>query len=238
MTTFTSHAFRSAQPNAPLAKLRTALLLLLALPFLAFADEWEYRVGSTATSKFTEHWKGTATYQSRYKEGGDHYRRHIDLGLFYGGITKHIDLTGNFRATERKDFETGKWNDADFYYMNATYRHKIKDTGVSHRLRFEYEEFDWDYDVLYYRIALSPPYEFEPLRENLILDPYTIKPFASYEVALDTNEDVLSHTYLLGLSYLFSDKVVGNLTYEFADNRGDHNPPNVNILSFDLKFLF
>ena len=113
--------------------------------------------------------------------------------------------------------------------------------AFSDRVRLEYSDFEGlgDFGTFRNKLTLNPPFELEPDRERLILRHYTLKPYGSYEIFYDTLDDTVTrHRLQAGLSLVFTDKIVGDISFIHEDSTSRINRNDLNVVAANLKLLF
>jgi len=215
--------------------------ILLFVPCTARAgDEFQFWLGATAAVDLAKQWKATVGAQTRYDDRGSLTRHHSDLGVVYKGFADWLDVGLNYRAIFRRGLGD-EWRNADRGYLNLTARHRFMGIAFSDRVRLEYSDFEGfgDFGTFRNKLTLNPPFELEPDRERLILRRYTLKPYGSYEVFYDTLDDTVTrHRFQAGLSIVFTDKIVGDVSFIYEDSTSSIDRNDLNVVAANLKLLF
>ena len=223
-----------------------SLILLCGIVFTICAvsllaeDETEYRIKAENVIGIGQGWKGTISFQSRVDSHGDNTRQHTDFGAMYLGFARWLDVGIRYRTVFKLVEETD-WAREHRYYLDMMGRHALAHVGFSHRVRLEYNE--WvdgidDFGTLRYRISINPPYTLNAKRESLILRKYQLRPYANYEIAINSvDSGVALHSYEVGLSSLFTEAIVGNLYYMREDNNSTVEDTDLNVLGVTLRIL-
>jgi len=183
--------------------------VLLFIPCTAHAsDEFQFWLGATTAVDLAKQWKATIGVQTRHDDRGDLVRHHSDLGVVYKGFADWLDVGLNYRAIFTKLVDEEWRNAGDF----GTFRN---------------------------RIMLNPPFELEPDRERLIFRRYTLKPYGGYEIFYDTLDNTITrHRFQGGLSVVFTDRIVGDISYIRENSSSSIERNDLNVVSASLKLLF
>ena len=226
---------------------RAALALLLLVTFLSAAtshakDQFEMRLNGAAALSLAEYWKATFSVESSFDEDGDKKQHYSDLGFVYTRIADWFDVGANYRSVYNRLYED-IWINENRYYLNFIGRHRLFNIGFNHRIRMEYSQLDADriddFGTFRYRISVNPPFEYDMSRERLILNDYTVRPYGSYEIALDTSDDAISsHTGKVGLSSILSEKVVANIYYSYAKRLSDYVEGDLHATGLEITLIY
>jgi len=216
------------------------LLLSFAPCITRAGDEFQFWPGATTAVDLAEQWKATVGAQMRYDDRGSLIRHHSDLGIVYQGLADWLDVGVNYRAIFRK-IAGDEWKNADRGHLNVTARSRLMGIAFSDRVRLEYSDFEGlgSFGTFRNKIILNPPFQLEPDRERLILRHYTVKPYGSYEVFYDTlDNEVTRHRFQAGLSVVFTDRIVGDISFIRQESTSRIDQDDFNIVSATLKLLF
>ena len=215
--------------------------ILLLVPWRACAgDEFQFWLGGATAVDLAEQWKATLGAQARYDDRGSLVRHHSDFGVVYKGFADWLDVGVNYRAIFSK-LTDDEWKNANRGYLNVTARSRLMGVAFSDRVRLEYRDFEGfgDFGTFRNRIMLNPPFELEPDRERLIFRRYTLKPYGGYEIFYDTLDDTVTrHRFQAGLSIVFTDRIVGDISYIRENSSSSINRDDLNIVSASVKLLF
>jgi hypothetical protein len=222
------------------ARLLLGALLFLAPSTTSAGDEFQFWLGATAAVDLAEQWKATFGEQARFDDRGSMVRHHSDLGVVYKGIADWLDVGVNYRAIFTRIVDD-EWKNANRGYLNVVARSRFMGIAFSDRVRLEYSDFEGfgDFGTFRNRITVNPPVQLEPDRERLILRRYTLKPYGSYEIFYDTLDDTITrHRYQAGFSVVFTDRIVGNISFVHEDSSSRIDRDDLNVVSTSLKLLF
>jgi len=215
--------------------------ILLSVPCTARAsDEFQFWLGGATAVDLAERWKATFGAQARYDDRGSLVRHHSDFGVVYKGFADWLDVGVNYRAIFSK-LTDDEWKNANRGYLNVTARSRLMGIAFSDRVRLEYSDFEGfgDFGTFRNRIMLNPPFELEPDRERLIFRRYTLKPYGGYEIFYDTLDDTITrHRFQAGFSIVFTDRLVGDISYIRENSNSSIDRNDLNIVSASLKLLF
>jgi len=216
-------------------------VLLLLVPCISRAgDEFQFWLGGATAVDLAEQWKATFGVQTRHNDQGDLVRHHSDLGVVYKGFADWLDVGVNYRAIFTK-LSDEEWKNANRGYLNVTARSRLMGIAFSDRVRLEYSDFEGfgDFGTFRNRIMFNPPFELEPDRERLIFRRYTLKPYGGYEIFYDTLDNTITrHRFQAGLSIVFTDRLVGDISYLRENSTSSIDRNDFNIVSASLKLLF
>lgn len=216
-------------------------LVLLFAPHTAYAgDEFQFWLGATTAVDLAKQWKATVGAQTRRDDQGDLVRYHSDIGVVYKGFAEWLDVGMNYRAMFTRAIGD-EWKNANRGYLNVTARSRLMGIAFSDRVRLEYSDFEGfgDFGTFRNKISLNPPFELEPDRERLILRRYTLKPYGSYEIFYDTLDNAITrHRFQAGLSVVFTDKIVGDISFIRENSTSQIDRNDLNVVSANLKLLF
>ena len=220
--------------------LSSGFIVLFAACTAHAGDEFQFWLGGATALDLAEQWKATFGAQARYDDRGSLVRHHSDLGVVYKGLADWLDVGVNYRAifTRLSDDE---WRNARRGYLNVTARSRLMGIAFSDRVRLEYSDFEGfgDFGTLRNRIMFNPPFELEPDRERLILRRYTLKPYGGYEIFYDTLDNTITRNrFQAGLSIVFTDGLVGDISYLRENSTSSIDRNDFNIVSASLKLLF
>ncbi len=195
-----------------------------------------------AALRVATYWKALFSVEASLDENGDKTQHYSDLGLVYTRIADWFDVGINFRSVYNK-LINDQWANENRYYLNFIGRHKLVNIGFSHRVRLEYSQWDEarvdDFGTLRYRISINPPFEYDRHRERLILNDYKVKPYGSYEMALDsTDNDISSHTGKAGISVVISEEAALNLYYSYSKRLTQITEGNFHALGFEITLIY
>jgi hypothetical protein len=222
-----------------------ALLLLVTLFSAATTqakDQFEMRINGAAALSLAEYWKATFSIESSFDEDGDKKQHYSDLGFLYTRIAEWLDIGANYRSVYNRLYDD-IWINENRFYLNLIGRHQLFNIGLNHRVRLEYSQLDADriddFGTFRYRISINPPFEYDMTRERLILNDYTVSPYGSYEIALDTSDnEISSHTGKVGLSAILSEKVVANIYYSYAKRLSDFVDGDLHATALEFTLIF
>ena len=216
------------------------LMLVLVPCTVRAGDEFQFWLGATTAVDLAKQWKATIGVQTRYDDRGDLVRHHSDLGVVYKGLAHWLDLGLNYRAIFTKLVDE-EWKNANRGYLNVTVRSQLMGIAFSDRVRLEYSDFEdfGSFGTVRNRIMLNPPFELEPDRERLIFRRYTVKPYGSYEIFYDTLDNAVTRQrFQVGFSVVFTDRIVGDISFIREDSTSQIDGTDLNIVSATLKLLF
>ncbi|UCD51288.1 MAG: DUF2490 domain-containing protein [Phycisphaerales bacterium] len=204
------------------------------------ASEFQFWHGATAAVNLAEQWKAKLGAQARYDDRGSLVRHHADIGVVYGGLADWLDLGLSYRTIAR-EFDRDEWQNANRIYLDVTTRARWMGIAFSNRVRSEYSDFEefGDWGTVRNRITFNPPFELEPDRERSILGHYKMRPYGGYEIFYDTLGDkVTRHRFQAGFSIVFTDRIVGDISFIRENRTSQIDLDDLNIVSADLKLLY
>lgn len=226
---------------------RAAFALLLLVTFFSVSvsyaeDQFEMRLNGAAALRLAEYWKATLSIESSFDEDGDKTQHYSDLGFVYTRIADWFDVGANFRSVYRR-LKDELWANENRYYLNFIGRHQLFKIGFNHRVRLEYNQWSGDriddFGTFRYRISVNPPFEYDMSRERLILHDYKVRPYGSYEIALDTTDnEISSHTGKAGVSAILSEQVVLNLYYSYAKRLSQITEGDLHATGLEITLIF
>jgi hypothetical protein len=200
------------------------------------------RLNAAAALRLAEYWKATFSIESSFDEDGDKKQHYSDLGFLYTRIADWFDVGANYRSVYNRLYDD-IWINENRIYLNLIGRQQLFNIGFSHRVRLEYSQLDADkiddFGTFRYRISVNPPFEYDMSRERLVLNNYKAKPYGSYEIALDTQDDeISSHTVKAGLSAVLSEKVVSNIYYSYSKRLSEFVEGNLHAIALEFTLIF
>lgn len=226
---------------------RAAFALVLLVTFFCIAashaeDQFEMRLNGAAALSLGEYWKATASIESSFAENGDKTQHYADLGFVYTRIANWFDVGANFRSVYSR-LTDNLWVDENRYYLNFIARHQLFNIGFNHRVRLEYNQWNSDriddFGTFRYRISVNPPFEYDISREKMILNDYKVRPYGSYEIALDTiDNEISSHTGKIGLSSILSERAVLNLYYSYSKRLSQITEGDLHAIGLEITLIY
>lgn len=217
------------------------LLVLLAPASLYASDPFQFWLKGSLVAKTSEHTRIKAEIMSKLDDSGDFFYEDNSIGIVYTGISHWLDLGAFYKTVFAKIDVPGQedvWQHEKRPHLNATARFKLFGLTFSDRIQLEYNGLEdlADYGTFRNKIAINPPFYLEPKREQTIVKTSKVRPFASYEIFINSENGVSKHRFQGGVSYQFSERIFTDLYYLRQENNTFDS--GLNVAGLTLKLLF
>lgn len=220
------------------------LFTLLACAGSAFgSDPFQVWIQSSLVAKSSENTRIKAALMFKLDEHGDYIYEDNDIGLVYTGLAHWLDVGLYYKTIFRNLEIPGEdevWKHEHRPHFDATARFKLIGLSFSNRARLEYnslEDLD-DFSTFRNRISINPPYYLEPKREHLIIKDSRVRPFASYEIFVQSEGGISQHRFQGGLTFRLSERILTDFYYLRKENRNFDSYAALNVAGATLKLLF
>ncbi len=223
--------------------LRMLILVVsgLAPGSLYASDPWEFWLKGKLVAKASENFRVSAELTSKIDEHGNNFHKASDFGLSYLGAAQWLDLGVYYKTIFHKIDIPGQedvWQHENRPHLNATARFELFGLTFSDRVQIEYNSFEdlGDYGTFRNQISINPPNYLEPLRERKVLKDERVRPFASYEIFITSENGVSKHRFKGGVSVKCTKRVFTDLYYMRQEQANFDS--GTNIAGLTLKLLF
>lgn len=216
-------------------------LFMLAPGSLYASDPFQFWLKGSLVAKASEHFRFNAQIMSKIDDSGDFFYEDNDFGVVYTGISHWLDLGAYYKTVFQKINLPGQedvWQHEKRPHLNATARFKLFGLTFSDRIQLEYNSLEdlGDYGTFRNKIAINPPFYLEPKRERRIVKSSKVRPFASYEIFINSENGVSKHRFQGGASFSLSERVFCDLYYLRQENSNFDS--GLNVAGLTLKLLF
>lgn len=199
------------------------------------------------TYHLNEEWIFTVENQFRFSEGQGYSYYHADFGFLYTKLADWLDIGFNYRYITSENLQQ-EWTDQHRPHFNIIVKGSVFDIPINNRMRFEMNsDDDWgNFATFRNKITLNPEYNDKwdfilPVqkKEMEFFHSHNLRPFTSYEFFVDTHtEDLSRHRFSTGVSKKFTGNLLGDIYYLYELNTPFGPKEDIQVLGFNLKFVF
>lgn len=208
---------------------------------LLASDPFEFWLKGSLVAKASKNFRIKADIMSKIDDHGDFFYEDNDIGLVYTGLAHWLDIGAYYKTVFAKidiPDQEDVWQHEKRPHLNATARFKLFGLSFSDRVQVEYNSLEdlGNYGTFRNKIAINPPFYLEPLREQTVVKGTKIRPFASYEIFITSENGVAKHRFQGGASLKLTDRIFTDLYYLRQENSTFDS--GLNVAGATLKLLF